>query len=136
MHAMTAVSQQRQPAQNDRKSVVLCKRPARMELFRDTVFCGGQITPSLTPSKSHFFDLTSQARGVCPLPNEPAILCKRTVCWEVAGTDEPISGTRAAFVLYCSCTVLCDAGFRAVPVAQVKIRSGIFLLVGGLASCV
>ena len=30
--------------------------------------------------------------------------------------------------------VLCDAGFRGVRVAHVKIRSGMFLLAGGLKS--
>ena len=78
MHAMTAVSSVNQP-QNDRKSVVFCKRPARMELFRDAVFCAAQPAADGSPSKSQFSDLTSQARGVCPLPDEPTIQCKCTV---------------------------------------------------------
>ena len=78
MHAMNAVSSVNQP-QNDRKSVVFCKRPARMELFRDAVFASRRIAPSLTGRQSFFFDLTSQARGVCPLPNDTTIQCKLTV---------------------------------------------------------
>ena len=78
MHAMTAVSSVNQP-QNDRKSVVFCKRPARMELFRDAVFAAGQPWPLPTPRQSASVDLSFQARGVCPPPNESTIQCKLTV---------------------------------------------------------
>ena len=78
MHAMTAVSSVNQP-QNDRKSVVFCKRPARMELFRDAVFLGGLAAPAPTRPDGQPVDLSFQARGVCPPPNDDAIPCKCTV---------------------------------------------------------
>ena len=65
--------------ENDRKSVVFCKRPARMELFRDAVFASRRIAPSLTGRQSFFFDLSFQARGVCPPPNDETIQYKFTV---------------------------------------------------------
>ena len=78
MHAMTAVSSVNQP-QNDRKSVVFCKRPARTELFRDAVFFYGRPAPAPTRRDFAAVDLSFQARGVCPLPNHTSIPCKCTV---------------------------------------------------------
>ena len=78
MHGMNRVSSVNQP-QNDRKSAVFCKRPARIELFRDEIFGSRRITPRLTGRQIPSVDLTSQARGVCPLQNDTSIQCKCTV---------------------------------------------------------
>ena len=78
MHAMTAVSSVNQP-QNDRKSVVFCKRPARMELFRDAVFCCRSVAAPPTRTKSPFSARILHARGVCPPPNHTSIPYKCTV---------------------------------------------------------
>ena len=75
---MNRVSSVNQP-QNDRKLVVFCKRPARIELFRDEIFGSPQPGPAPTSRQIPSVDLTSQARGVCPPPDHTSIVCKFTV---------------------------------------------------------
>ena len=62
-----------------RECAVYCERPARIESFRDGIFFGGQITLSPTPPNEQSAEISSQARGVCPLHTHTSILSKFTV---------------------------------------------------------
>jgi hypothetical protein len=112
VHGMTRVSSVNQP-QNDRKLVIFCKRPARIELFRDEIFGSRRITPRLTGRQIPSVDLTSQARGVCPPPNDTSIQCKCTVVAAGmhggAGVSFVLLIRRegAGFVLKCMFCTLC-----------------------------